>query len=211
MNMFKRAFVNLLVVLVVLLSCGLAQAVPVTIATFADPSMNAGQPLFTVGGIGSPFITGGWADTETGLTLQIPYSGHTYPDAFFTMTVLTYSGGITSSGKIKFYHDNQNINETPLIEIDFNSGHITPFGFGAMDMLYLDGVTVSGSEIGGAVLTDESFAFGFGNLAPIGGDWNNGYTATAAFTSSAAVPEPATIALLGTAGLCVFTRKKRSV
>jgi hypothetical protein len=75
-------------------------------------------------------------------------------------------------------------------------------------MFYFDGVTITGSEIVGS-LTDESFAFGFGNQLPLSGDWNKGYTATASFTSSA-VPEPATLVLLGTAGIWIFTRKKRS-
>ena len=209
----KKTFINLLVAFIVILSCGLAQAASVTIATFADPSKGTGKHLFTVAG-GKHFIVGGWADTETGLSLEIPYSGHTYPDAFFTMTVVSWagdiSGGSTSEGTIKFFEDNQDISTTPLIQIHFESGHITPFGFGAMDMLYLDGVTITGSEIVGS-LTDESFAFSFGNQAPLDGDWNNGYTATASFTSSAEVPEPATLLLLGTAGIWIFTRKKRNV
>lgn len=203
--MVKKTFINLLVAFVVILSCGSAQAVPVTIATFADPA-DGSTPLFTVDLVAN-FIVGGWDDSKTGLTLQIPYSGNTYTDAFFTMTLVTYAGGITggstSDGTIQFFADG---GTTPLIQIHFESGHVTPFGFGAMDMFYLDDVTITGSEITGS-LTDESFMFGFGNQLPLGGDWNNGYTATAAFTSSAEAPEPATLVLLGMAGICVFTRK----
>jgi hypothetical protein len=211
-HMLKKTFINLLVVFLVILSCGLAQAATVTIATFADPSKNAGKPLFTVD-IVNDLITGGWADANTGLSLEIPYSGNTYTDAFFMMTDVNYFGGIsggdTDGGTIKFFKDGNSTSETPLIQISFDSGHVSPFSFGAMDMFYFDDVTITGSEIGSSTLTDESFAFSFGNRAPLQGSWSNGYTTTASFTSSA-VPEPATIVLLGTASILVFTRKKRS-
>ncbi|MFA5251981.1 MAG: PEP-CTERM sorting domain-containing protein [Phycisphaerae bacterium] len=209
--MIKKAFTSLLVMVIVALSCSSAQATVVTIATFADPAVNKNTQLFTVN-LGTDLITGGWGDAQTGLTLQIPYSVNTYIDAFFTMTNVAYSGGITGGstggGTIKFFANGQSTSTTPLLQIEFDAGHVTPFGFGAMDMFYFDDVIITGSEITGP-LTDESFAFSLGNLSPLGGNWNNGYTATAAFTSSA-VPEPATIILLGTAGIWVFTRKKRS-
>lgn len=209
--MLKKTFLlNLLVAIFIVVSCSLVQAKTVTIATFADPSADADKPLFAVDNI-SNYITGGWADSETGLTLEIPYSGNTYLDAFFTMTDVFYQdgagGGITGSGTIKFFADGQSTNTTALIQISFNSGHVTPLGFGAMDMFYFDGVTISGSEIAG-VLTDESFAFSFANQTALSGSWDNGYTATASFTSSA-VPEPATICLLGLGALALL-RKHRA-
>jgi hypothetical protein len=207
--MLKKTFINLLVAFLVILSCGLAQATAVTIATFADPSKNAGKPLFTVD-IVNDLITGGWADTKTGLSLQIPYSGNTYTDAFFTMTNVFYSGntggGSTGGGTIKFFANGQDTNTTPLIQIAFNSGHVTPLNFGAMDMFYFDGVTITGSEIGS--LMNESFAFSFGNQAPLSGGWSKGYTATASFTSSADNPEPTTMALLGLGALSLIRRKR---
>lgn len=210
--MIKRALISLLVMVIVALSCSSAQATVVTIATFADPAADGSSPLFTVDLI-NDLITGGWSDAQTGLTLQIPYSGNTYANAFFTMTDVSYSGDITGGntggGTIKFFADGQDTGTTPLLQIDFVSGHVSPFGFGAMDMFYLDGVTITGSEIIGS-MTDETFSFSLGNLSPLGGNWNNGYTATAAFTSSAETPEPATILLLGSAGVFIFTRKKRS-
>jgi hypothetical protein len=69
-------------------------------------------------------------------------------------------------------------------------------------------VTITGREITG-LLTNESFSFSFANHALLPVD--DGYTATAAFTSSA-VPEPATILLFGMGGLIMaFARKRRPV
>ena len=74
--MLKKTFVlGLLPAILVALSFGLAQATTVTIATFADPSTGSGNPLFTVDLV-SDTITGGWADSKTGLYLVIPYSGN---------------------------------------------------------------------------------------------------------------------------------------
>jgi hypothetical protein len=208
--MLKRTFIlSLLPVFFVILSCGLVQATAVTIATFADPSMDADNPLFTVDLVNN-LITGGWADTKMGLSLVIPYSGNTYTDAFFTMTNVSYSGdtggGSTGGGTIKFFADGQDTNTTPLIQIAFNSGHVTLLEFGAMDLFYSDGVAIIGSEIAGTLM-DESFAFSFANHTPLNGDLGNGYTATASFTSSATIPEPATIALLGLGALSLLRRK----
>ena len=208
MYMLKKTFIWSLLVA---LSCGLAQASTVTIATFADPANDSSTPLFTVD-LNNNLITGGWLDSQTNLTLEVIYSGNTFVDAFFTMTTVTYTGtitgGETGGGTIKFFADGQT-STTPLIQIDFAKAHVTPVGFGAMDLFYADGVNISGSEIGPATLTDEAFSFSFANQVPIGGDWNNGHTATASFTSSA-VPEPATIALLGLGALSLL-RRKRSV
>jgi hypothetical protein len=210
--MLKKTFINLLVVFIVILSCGLAQAATVTVGTFADPAGDGSMPLFTVN-LDTDIISGGWLDTQTGLSLGIPYSGHTYHDAFFTMTNVSYSGSIsggsTGGGTIKFFKDGQSTSTTPLIQISFDSAHVTPFSFGAMNMFYPDGVIITGSEIVGSLTDGASFMFGFANHVPLSGDWSNGYTATASFTSSAVVPEPATLVLLGTAGIWIFTRKKQ--
>ncbi len=210
--MMKKAFISLLVAVLVALSCSSAQATVVTIATFADPAANSSTPLFTVN-LGTDLITGGWGDNRTGLTLQIPYSGHIFTNAFFTMTNVSYTGGITGGntggGTIKFFADGQSTSTTPLLQMVFDTAQVSPFGFGAMDLFYFDNVIITGSEITGS-LTDESFAFSCGNLSPLSGSWNNGYTATAAFTSSAEAPEPATLLLLGSASVFAFTRKKRA-
>jgi hypothetical protein len=206
-NMMKKTFITLLVMVFVMLSCGLAQAVPTTIATFADPAVNGSKPLFTVN-LAGDLITGGWADSNTGLTLQIPYSGNIYHNAFFTMTDIAYTDDtstITGGGTIKFFADGQSTSTTPLIQISFVAGHVSLYGFGAMNTFSPDGVTITGSEIVGSLTDDASFAFGFGNQSLI---LPQGFTATGSFTSSAEAPEPVTLLLLGTASIFIFTRKK---
>jgi len=212
--MLKKTFIlNLLVAFFVILSCGLAQAATVTVATFADPAVNGSTPLFTVS-LDSNVITGEWSDSQTGLNLIIfGDSGNPFEDAFFEMEPVSYdgdiTGGETGGGIIKFFADNQDTSTIPLIQIAFEKAYLTPFGFGAMVPFFInDYVTITGSEVV-ASLTDESLVFSFANHTPLSGGWSEGYTATASFTSSA-VPEPATIVLLGTAGIWIFTRKKRS-
>jgi hypothetical protein len=193
-----------------------------TVATFADPSKNSSNPLFKVD-FTSMKLTGGWSDANTGLTLQIPYSGHIFTDAWFNITdvnittmIPTQWGpfGQLDQGKIRFYADTNNTN--PLLIIDFDSGSISPFGFGANDVLFTAAnVKITGSEITGPQFSEEVFSFSFANLARLPGsnNWNDGFTTTAAFTSSAIaaeIPEPATICLLTLGELVLFRKKKRS-
>jgi len=187
-----------------------------TIATFDDPAADSSTPLFTVD-LNNDEITGEWADSQTGLDLDVIYTGNTFLDAFFTMTDLTgvagtgvsYShgigGGPTGGGIVKFFADGQSTSTTPLLQINFDSATLLPASFGGVELFGND-VEISGSEIGGATLTDEAFAFSFANqvLLPEEG----GFTATSAFTSSA-VPEPATVALLGFGSLSLILRRRR--
>jgi hypothetical protein len=177
-----------------------------TIATFADPSNDSDNPLFEVDFTEMTF-TGGWSDAKTGLLLNIPYSGNTFTDAWFEMTEVEIidAFGNTDGGEINFYANGASTN--PLLVINFESGYVSRFNFGADEMFIADNVTFTGSEITGA-LSEEEFSFGFANLAHLEGsqDWNDGFTATAAFTSSA-IPEPATIAMLTLGGLLL--RKKK--
>ena len=203
--MKSKKEVGFLVLCTMFVCTTLAEAT-LTIATFDDPAKDSSTPLFTVD-LNTNFITGGWADSQTGLDLDVVYTGNIFLDAFFTMTPVSYTsglmGGSTGGGTVKFFADNTST--TPLIQIDFNSATLSPTSFGGVELFGND-VTISGSEIGGATLTDEAFSFGFANQVMLPGD--TGFTATSAFTSSA-VPEPATVALLGFGSLSLILRRRR--
>jgi len=198
-------------------------ATSTTIATFANPALSSDTPLFTVD-FDNGIITGGWEDFRTGLDLEVPITGHIHPnlyqDAFFTITDISYEyeeegrgldGGDTGGGTIKFYADGADPDQTePLIRIDFESGYLAKDGVGlyASNVLRADDVEITGSQITG-VLSGEIFTFSFDNHQPLNGSWDNGFTATAAFTCSA-VPEPATIGLLAMGALLALRKKHRT-
>lgn len=204
--------------LIILIITGLLTTTPaeaVTVATFADPGIGATGPIFNLDLITNR-LTGTWDDSKTGLTLNI--LGTEYEDSFFTIADgngtpgLNYNGDVYSgqlgSGSIKFFADG--LGGSALLQIDFNSARLSYYGFGGTNQLSGNGVVISGSQVG-STISDESFSFCFGNQQPIGGDWNDGYTATAGFTCSAVVPEPATIGLLGgLAGLFGLGRRRHA-
>ena len=188
-----------------------ASMTSMTIATFADPSRNSDNPLFTVD-FTLMQITGGWGDDKTGLTLRIPYSGHTFTDAWFEMGVVQITSASAMSGQIGAgvidFYENGPPTAVPLLTVSFTSGTVSRYGLGADERLITNNVTITGSEIAGT-LSEGVFSFSFANLAklPDHSILTDGFTATNAFGLSA-IPEPATICLLGFGVFSLVRRKK---
>jgi hypothetical protein len=206
----KKSFVSIiLLMMLTIVGFICIDAKADTIATFDDPAVNGTTALFTVD-FTAMTLNGGWAKGNTGLLLHVPYSGNNFTDAWFAMTEVQIINafGDTSGGEINFYENNTSTD--PLITLNFESGYVDNYNFGADAIFVTDNVTITGSEIMGK-LSEEQFAFSFANLAklPDHTEWTDGFTATAAFTSSA-IPEPATIALLvfGISGITCVKRKK---
>ena len=185
---------------------------PRGVATFADPAFDGSTPLFSVN-FGSPsYLTGGWGDDKTGLDLEIVWTGITYEDAFFIFDPIEYNGGIygglTGAGVIEFYENNTANPETTeaLLKLEFGEAYLHLGGVSAHS-IFADNVTISGVGIP-TTLDMEEFSFSFANKQALDGDWNNGFTATASFTSSA-IPEPVSLGLLALGSLVLFRRRKR--
>jgi hypothetical protein len=215
MKMMKTCFVMILAVALMFVGSAFGE----TVATFADPSGNANDPLFNVNWT-TQVITGGWADGKGGLLLQVPLMDASYKDTWFQMDQLAITSvqeffgqkfGQTGAGHIRFYAPGTTTN--PLLQIDFLSG-VMGRQFLSAEELDVSNVTITGSAIPYA-LSFEQFSFSFANvtnfLNPTGfaSVPNDGFTSTASFTSSAVVPEPATLALLGIGGAALLRRRSR--
>jgi hypothetical protein len=175
------------------------------IATFSDPALSPSTPMFTID-TADNMVRGGWSDGLGGLKLKFPAENVDFTNVFFTMTDLTYTSGVTGAGKIKFFAQGSDVQTaSPLFEIDFSSANVSFGGLSGNNVFLANGVVFSGSQINSGNLTQQVFSFAFADLAALPN--NGGYTATAAFTSSAvAAPEPTTLLVLG-AGL-LFLKKR---
>lgn len=195
-----------------------AQAGTVTVATFENPSFGSFDPLFEIIETGTNVgtISGGWGDDQTGLDLNIKYTGTPviYEDAWFEMEAVAYAGdyvgwmtapAVTGSGVINFHADNDLSSDIPIFQIKFDKAGLKLVGNLASHNFYIQGANIVFS-LNGVVLPDvnneAAFSFGFANQLDIG----NGHEITAAFDSS--IPEPATMALLGLGGLLLRRKRK---
>jgi hypothetical protein len=194
----------------VALFTGAAQASSFTVATFADPSGDASDPLFTVNWVNAT-IDGGWADGKGNLLLEIPFTSASFANAWFIMDQLTitstasfagYTFGETGAGEIRFYQTGTTIN--PLLKISFDNAFVSRQAMGADDFV-IENVTITGSAIP-VVLSYDQFNFSFANVTSLPNQ--SGFTSTASFTSSA-IPEPTTIAMFVFGLLPAIMKKKR--
>lgn len=212
MEFRNSVFIGGLAVTLIMMTSAWAVPATMTVATFNDPAVDGTIALFEVN-LETKIINGLWFSMYENLDLKIPIAGAgtTYEDVRFVMPDVTITdetspmlGIRTEQGVISFYENDSAVDA--LVEITFNSAWITYTGFSASDFFADDNVTISGSQIDGT-LSGGSFSFAFTNHQPIEGDWDKGFTATAAFTSS--VPEPATVVLLGLGGLLAINKKRQ--
>jgi len=225
MGKYLKFNVVLLMVLVLGFSVNSARGNSFLVATFADPALDSSTSLFTVMYGTSGSVTGGWGDDQTGLDLEVPIiSSNPFIDAFFEMTDLVYNGdatgGTTGGGTFEFFADGDNPNTaTPVVTISFDSAQLNPGSLYGDNLFQFNNVDITVDGYSG-VLEQEQFSFGFANKvfidppSPVGtmGALMTvdpiGFTATAAFTSSA-VPEPISLGLLGLGSLLLLRRWRK--
>lgn len=211
----KSRVLLMIALVVVITSTAVAGLQSVTVASFADPSGDSFQSLFTSNyndDIGQGTINGGWSGT--GLTLLVPVANLVYTDVTFTMSELTFSGetvarGVTTAPTtsnpyvISFFSGITEVMTVTFDSLFIESRHS---GLDAQD-IYGDNVTITGIGIG--KLTNEHFGFTFVNIT----SGSETFDATASFTSSATIdtsptPEPATMAIFALGALML--RKRRA-
>lgn len=180
-----------------------------TVGTFADPVANSTQNYFRYTTL-SPttgFFEGEWlTDGIFFLTPGIPAPN--FADVRFEMRDAFGNNGldvtldgnvfVTEAGYIRFFTA---ANET-VLRVDFSYADLSGTGFTA-GFGTTTPVTMSGSIVEPG-WSNEHFAFAFSNWNQVG----NQLTMSASFTSSA-VPEPATLTLLGLGALAAARRRRR--
>lgn len=180
-----------------------AAAEAFTFATFSDPTIGQGNPtamIFVAGGE----LSGGY----DGVSLQTLSGTVT---ASFEVTGPGGAGGVAvtevapefwalGAGAVRFFTGS----DSNVLTITFESGSLTENEFGANEFQG-DVVSFSGSSVVQAY-TNEAFGFAFANPRVNA----NGKSYTASFTASVdAVPEPASLGVLGIGALALIRRRRR--
>ncbi|MCW5937673.1 MAG: PEP-CTERM sorting domain-containing protein [Fimbriimonadaceae bacterium] len=176
-----------------------------TVATFADPTKQSSEFLFTFD-MNANTLSGSW--TGNGLTMLTPgfTSGGQSTDVRFEMAPVQLTAVIPNllytmgAGAVNFYTTDPN---SPIFTITFDGGtFLNPFNAGASE-LSGNNITFAGPDVPTG-LSEEQFSFSFANPVASG----NVITYTGSFTSSA-VPEPASMLALG-AGIAMIASRRRA-
>ncbi len=200
-----------LCILAVLAFCQLATAT--TIATFEDPTVGVATSDYMFDAVdgagGTGTISGSW--TGAGLDLAIPgvLGAAGYQDVIFEFAATPYTGTCrygadVGQGWFRFVDSSNN---QEILRVDFNSAFFTRWGLAADNFDDPDNVkfTVFGTQKN---LEDEAFSFGFANVNFLPSRTSpTELTSTAAFSSSAEMPEPASLALLLLGGAAILRRR----
>ncbi len=190
----------------VLVLCAFAtSAQAVTIATFDDPSPSGATPLFIAT---DSSVSASWLGN--GLTLVVPYASTSFSNVQMEMLSVTRTEAgpvdLLGAGLVRFWTTDYN---APIFTMAFDGGVIIE-PFATASSTFIGNVI----DFGGSALAsldpleNEQFSFSFAN--PVGQNTSERHY-TAAMTSSAdAVPEPATMALLGLGISVLVARRKRA-
>lgn len=194
-------------------SCLVAAPAAMGFATFNDPTAGLPAPVTPLFEITATTVSGEWSDPGMDLylgPLAAPYAGPLYEDVIFEFVATTYTPlasytGQLDAGSFSFYErEAGDTKGAEILRVEFDQALFNRWGLGADNIFQDSGVTftVFGNDLD---LLEETFSFSFAHQVPNG----PGFTASAAFTSSALVPEPVSLFLLCLGGIGMWLPRRR--